>query len=76
MSDSVVRWNGAPRTTTFVSATQLTAQIPATDIAAAGTASVTVQNPGGAVSNALTFTITQGLPPLRGSRRAPCPTRR
>ena len=58
VSGSVVRWNGANRTTTFVSATQLTAAIPATDIAAGGTASVTVQNPGGAISNALTFTIT------------------
>ena len=58
VSGSVVRWNGANRTTTFVSATQLTAAIPAADIAAAGSASVTVQNPGGAVSNALTFTIT------------------
>ena len=58
VSGSVVRWNGANRTTTFVSATQLTAAITAADIAAAGSASVTVQNPGGAVSNALTFTIT------------------
>ena len=60
VSGSVVRWNGANRPTTFVSATRLTAQIPATDIAAGGTASVTVLNPGpgGAVSNALTFTIT------------------
>ena len=58
VSGSVVRWNGASRTTTFVSATQLTAAITAADIAAAGSASVTVQNPGGAVSNALTFTIT------------------
>ena len=53
VSGSVVRWNGVDRTTNFVSASQLTAAIPATDIAAAGTASVTVQN-----SNALTFTIT------------------
>ena len=53
----MVRWNGTDRTTTFVSATQLTAAIPAADIAAMGTASVTVRNPGGAVSNALTFTI-------------------
>ena len=56
-SGSVVRWNGAPRNTTFVSATRLTAAIPAADIAAAGSASVTVQNPGGAGSNTLTFTI-------------------
>ena len=45
VSGSVVRWNGATRTTTFVSATQLTAAIPAADVAAAGTALVTVQNP-------------------------------
>ena len=58
VSGSVVRWNEANRPTTFGSATQLTAAISAGDIAAAGTASVTVQNPGGAVSSALTFTIT------------------
>ena len=57
-SVSVVRWNGANRTTTFVSATQLTAAIPAADVAAAGSASVTVANQGETVSNALTFTIT------------------
>ena len=39
--DSVVNWNGSPRPTTAVSLT-LTAAIPATDIAAAGTAQVTV----------------------------------
>jgi hypothetical protein len=63
VSSSVVRWNGVDRTTTFVSATQLTAAIPAADIAAAGSAPVTVQNPGGAVSNALTFTITDASTP-------------
>jgi hypothetical protein len=51
VSGSVVRWNGANRTTTFVSATQLTAAITAADIAAAGSASVTV----GTVSTVLTF---------------------
>ena len=56
---SVVRWNGSPRTTQFVSATQLTATIPATDIASAGIASVTVSTvePGGGVSAAASFTI-------------------
>jgi Domain of unknown function (DUF1929)/Glyoxal oxidase N-terminus/Kelch motif len=62
VSGSVVQWNGAARTTTFVSATQLTAAIPATDIATAGTAQVTVANPGGGTSNALTFTINTGTP--------------
>src|SRR5439155_1070285 len=61
---SVVPWNGAARTTTVVSATQLTAAISATDVATAGTASVTVFNPtpGGGTSNAQTFTITNPVP--------------
>src|SRR4030095_8204309 len=58
VSGAVVRWNGSARTTTFGSATQLTAAIPASDIAAAGTAQVTVANPDGAVSNASPFTVT------------------
>ena len=57
-SGAIVHWNGAPKTTTFGSSTQLTAAIPASDIAAAGTSPVTVVNPGAAASNALTFTIT------------------
>lgn len=59
---SQVRWNGADRPTTFVSnGTQLNAQFSAADLATAGIASVTVFNPapGGGVSNALSFTITQ-----------------
>jgi glucose/arabinose dehydrogenase len=62
VSGASVQWNGAPRTTTFVNATQLTAAIPASDIATQGTANVTVSNPapGGGVSNALTFTVTPG----------------
>ena len=54
---STVRWNNADRTTIVNSATQLSASIPATDIALAGTASVTVVNPGNISSNALVFTI-------------------
>jgi trimeric autotransporter adhesin len=55
---STVRWNGNNRTTTFVSATQLTATIPLGDIATQGTASVTVLNTGNpSASNAQTFTI-------------------
>ena len=58
---SVVRWDGSDRTTTFVSSTQLTADITTTDIATDGTASVTVFNPapGGGTSNALSFTIEE-----------------
>jgi hypothetical protein len=56
---SAVRWNGANRTTTYVSTTRLTATILASDIALAGTAQVTVFNPapGGGTSNARTLTI-------------------
>jgi YVTN family beta-propeller protein len=60
---SVVRWNGSDRpTTSNGSVNALIAQISASDIAAAGTAMVTVFNPaaGGGSSNALTFTITPG----------------
>src|SRR4030095_11897648 len=52
----------AARSTTFVNGTQLTAAIPASDISAAGTAQVTVANPGGSTSNALTFTINAATP--------------
>ena len=50
-------WNGAARTTTFVSATRVTASIPASDIAAAGSVPVTVRNADGQTSGAQTFTI-------------------
>ena len=60
VSTSVVKFNGAAKTTTFVSATQLTAAITAADIATAGTATVTVTNPapGGGTSGNLSFTIS------------------
>ncbi|NOT59237.1 MAG: hypothetical protein HOP19_03320, partial [Acidobacteria bacterium] len=66
VNESIVRWNGADRVTTFVNATQLTAAITADDIATAGTASVTVYNspPGGGISAAQTFTITQPPNPV------------
>ncbi len=60
MAGSQVRWNGTARTTTFVSASQLTAQISAADIIAGGPAGVSVFNPGpgGGLSNAVEFTVT------------------
>lgn len=63
VTDSVVRWNGNNRATTFVSATRLTAAIPASDSAAAGTARVTVYNgpPGGGASNEATLTIANAM---------------
>jgi YVTN family beta-propeller protein len=63
--NSVVLWNGSNRPTTLDPNSEgkiLTAQIPASDIASAGTAAVTVFNPapGGGTSNTSTFTITTG----------------
>lgn len=56
---SVVNWDGLDRVTTFVNSSQLRANIPASDIAHAGTASVTVINPrpGGGSSNAIFFSF-------------------
>src|SRR5438874_2186 len=59
VSTSTVNWNGAPLATSFVSSTQLAATVPASLVATAGTASITVVNPspGGGTSSAQTFTI-------------------
>ena len=66
VSGSTVYWNGSPRTTTFVSGTQLTAAINAADIAMPATASVTVVNlaPGGGKSNTVFFPVTTNTPSL------------
>ncbi|MGH9892088.1 MAG: SBBP repeat-containing protein, partial [bacterium] len=57
---SVVRLDGVDRTTVFMSSTQLTAQIPDTDVATVGSRQITVFNPapGGGTSNSRTFTIS------------------
>jgi uncharacterized protein (TIGR03437 family) len=57
LSGSTAQWNGTALTTTFVSATQLSAVVPASLIATAGSASVIVSNPGGMASKAVSFTI-------------------
>jgi hypothetical protein len=69
-SDAAVKWNGTSQPTTYVTGKQLTAAIAATNIATAGTASVTVTNPGrpgggpyggggtkSETSNTMTFTV-------------------
>jgi FG-GAP-like repeat/Abnormal spindle-like microcephaly-assoc'd, ASPM-SPD-2-Hydin len=60
VSGSVVKWNGSGRTTTFVNSSRLTAAILASDVATAGTASVTVVNPspGGDTSSVAFFEVT------------------
>ena len=57
VSGATVSFNGNARATTFVSSTQLTAAILASDIATAGNFNVTVTNPGGATSNSVSFTV-------------------
>jgi DNA-binding beta-propeller fold protein YncE len=61
LAASMVNFGGTARTTTFVSATQLTAVIPAAAIASADTAAVTVTNPapGGGSSNAVSFSFAK-----------------
>jgi hypothetical protein len=56
---AVVEWNGTALSSSWVSATEMTASIPASDIASVGSAKVTVTNPspGGGTSAAQTFTI-------------------
>ena len=62
----VLRWNGSPLSTTFVSATQATATVPASLVAAAGAAAVTLINPSGVTSSAATFPITTPAPTVTG----------
>jgi hypothetical protein len=68
INGSTVKWNGSARTTTFVNANQLTAQILAADIAAAGTGhvSVTTPPPGGGDSNVVDFAVIapNGVPSI------------
>jgi len=66
-NSSIIRWNGNNRTTTYVSPTQLTTIIPASDIITSGTAAITVAN-GSTVSNSQVFTIDPaGVPNLTTS---------
>jgi hypothetical protein len=60
VSGSAVYWNGSVRTTTFVNSSKLTASIPASDIASAGAATITVfsPGPGGGASNSQFLWIT------------------
>jgi outer membrane protein assembly factor BamB len=62
--NAVIRWNGTALTTSQVSSSVLRATVPATDIATAGSASVTVQNPSGAAvtSAALPVSIQKPAP--------------
>ena len=66
VAGSTVDFNATPIATTFVSATQLTAVIPAADLTATGPNAVTVVNagPGGGTSSAQTFNVNNPMPAL------------
>jgi len=63
VSGSVVDWNGAALTTTFVSNSKLSATVPSADLATPATATITVVSPapGGGVSNAEYFEIENAV---------------
>lgn len=67
---SVVNWNGAPLATTFVNGHQLTATIPAGDLATAGTGIITVSTPtpGGGASNTQFFQVANSTTSVSLSR--------
>jgi len=57
--DSVVRWNGSPRPTTYLNSTRLTAALSAADVAAGGPFAVTVFTPapGGGATTLLNLAL-------------------
>lgn len=66
VQNSVVEWNGSARPTTYVSNTQLTAAISASEVASVGivSISVTTLSPGGGASSNLSLTIKYPLPAI------------
>lgn len=65
VNTSQIRWNNEYRATIYVSSTQLTAQIPASDIAGGDSATVSVYNPspGGGTSTSIDFVISAPVTP-------------
>jgi hypothetical protein len=64
VSGSVVNWNGSALSTTFVNKGELQAIVPATNLASAATAAITVSNPGpgGGSSNSVYFPVANPNP--------------
>jgi hypothetical protein len=64
MTGSVVRVNGIARATTFVDSAQLTAMIPASDVARTGSLTIQVFNsePGGGLSNSVILEVKKRNP--------------
>ncbi|MBZ5554703.1 MAG: putative Ig domain-containing protein [Acidobacteriia bacterium] len=65
---SMVQVNGNTRTTTFASSSQISAQIPSSDVTITGSLIITVFNPapGGGTSNSATLTVTPPGGGLKG----------
>ena len=61
-NSAILNWNGSPRPTSVVSSSVIHAQISAADIATATTATITVVNPGGAVSGPAFLSVTNPRP--------------
>jgi hypothetical protein len=79
LSNSVIRWDGSARTTTYVNSSKLTTSIAPSYLSSVGEVSITVFNPapGGGTSNSALFRITSvtqleilttSLPPAHCSR--------
>ena len=62
---ALILWNGTALNTTLVSSIQLTAPVPASDLATAGTVQVAVQIPGSAVSRGRKTSTTRRRPKYR-----------
>lgn len=59
VSGAIIKANGRALATKFVNSTKLQTQVSANDVAKAGTASITVANPGSIDSNVIYFTVRQ-----------------
>jgi len=64
VNGSIVEWNRAPLTTTYVSNHQLKAAVPASNIASAGLALITVLSPNGTVSPTIEFEVSRSQPSI------------
>ena len=66
VSGATINWNGTPLTTTFVSSTQLTATVDASNVVDGGTVNISVSNPtpGGGTSGNVGFDILNPVPSL------------
>jgi hypothetical protein len=64
---AVAHWNGAERTTTFISSSKLLVKVPGTDRQAPGAAQVSVVNPGPVESTSSAFTINGPIAKLSGN---------